>query len=170
MKWLMQILLAVFLITPLQSWAFQNEPNGFRDLYWGESIEEIKETRTVMKRMSFEDSDVEGYFVDLKDNESRMISGVPMKNKFFQTEFWKGKLCLINIAFDDKGDNFEKFKSALIQLYGKRSWEESDKWVWEGKKTSIGLIRPANANFFMILMYSMPIMEQRFNEQARQGW
>lgn len=39
MKWIVKMILALLLCLPVQSWAFPNEPNGFRDLYWGENIE-----------------------------------------------------------------------------------------------------------------------------------
>lgn len=41
-KYLVNILFLLTLCISSTTFAFPNEPNGFRDLYWGETLQEVK--------------------------------------------------------------------------------------------------------------------------------
>lgn len=151
MKWLMGILITVLMLVPMQSGAFQNEPNGFRDLYWGESLTEIESARTVQYVDSKQEygDEYSTYYVDFKDGESKVLSGVPIAGENVRAFFYNGKLWRVDFEFheDPNGwdSSYEKLKLAMIQLYGRPDEVINEKTfsecLWVGETTTIELLR-----------------------------
>lgn len=78
MKWLMKIFLALFLLVPAQILAFQNEPNGFRDLYWGETLEEVQQNRETKYYSYVQATNSVLYAVKFNEEEPKVLSNVPV--------------------------------------------------------------------------------------------
>lgn len=145
------VMFLLLLINPMIGLAFQNEPNGFRDLYWGESLTEIEGARTVQYVNSKQEygNEYSTYYVNFKDGESKVLSGVPIAGENVRAFFYNGKLWRVDFGFheDPNGWNssYEKLKLAMIQLYGRPDEDINEKTfsecLWVGEETTIELIR-----------------------------
>ena len=102
MKWIVKMMLALLLCLPVQSWAFPNEPNGFRDLYWGESLEEVKQGREVEIFKYDEQTNSVTYWVHLNSDEPKTLSQVPILGECLGTTFWNDKLWVIALFFNEE--------------------------------------------------------------------
>lgn len=78
MKWIVKMMLALLLCLPVQSWAFPNEPNGFRDLYWGETLEEVQQNRETKYYSYVHETNSVLYAVKFDEKEPQVLSNVPV--------------------------------------------------------------------------------------------
>lgn len=53
-KYLVNILFLLTLCISSTTFAFPNEPNGFRDLYWGETLQEVKNSGYDVSYVSYD--------------------------------------------------------------------------------------------------------------------
>ncbi len=173
MKRIIKFLLVLFLLVPVQSLAFQNEPNGFRDLYWGESIEKVQKQRDIKFWMHDEASNMDMYIVHFAPDESVTLSGVPIgpqRGPFFIAGFLNNRLIKIEIGLDNEGLNFMNLKKAMDNLYGAPVIMDG-KYVWFGNTTCIYL-----ATIGKIIMVTMlgsgaiVELENQNKQQFQVGW
>lgn len=192
MKWLIKILMALVLLVPAQVWAASDERGGFRDLYWGESLESVQRTREIECINTSPEMNVARYWVNLDENEPPVLAGIPIHGEGFIAVFWKNQLTAVIIAFSNENSNFWAMKNSLIYLHGQPYHDETLPWVtstmegmgrsgdmdydggtyfWMDRTTYYLLLHHAEYDevFFVVLM---PIKEiEKFsNEQAVLGW
>lgn len=163
MKWLMKILLAMFLITPLQSWAFQNEPNGFRDLYWGESLEEIQQKRDASYWNEDQMHHTQLYAVDLREGESRYVAGIRLSNRYFIIGVWHNQLMEVALFFNDMDDNWNSLLRTMIYLYGEPQ-KIMNQYSWITESTSYYLSKNEDNGSICLLLFSRDLKKQNIQE------
>lgn len=164
------IFVIMLLVTPAQAWAFQNEPNGFRDLYWGETLEEIQETRETTYLGYSETTNSVTYLVSLSDNEIKTLSGEPILTGCFVVSLWNNRLWDVQLYFYED-DSFSSLKMAMMQLYGypKRNEEKSCRWTGDTTMILLKRINDAKGGV-MVRMGSTEILRDIFEESVRRGW
>lgn len=169
MKWLMKILLALFLLVPAQTGAFQNEPNGFRDLYWGETLEEVQQNRETKYYSYVQETNSVLYAVKLNEEEPQVLSNVPIWGHAFLTAFWNDKLWNITVFFDSDRA-FERLKWAMSQLYGTPK-EVDGACMWGGNETMIMLLRAdPGTERCLVRISSIRLMAEMAKAEAQRGW
>lgn len=130
--------------------AYPNEPDGFRNIKWGEDISKMETFKKVKKTLS-DQSLTLSYLSDnvyIKKNEPLSFGDVKVKTMRWH-EYDK-KLVAVVIE-DDSYATFLTLKNALIHKYGtphetKEPVEFSDgqkkgieSYIWKGNKTNINL-------------------------------
>lgn len=170
MKWLMKILMALVLLVPAQAWAFENEPNGFRDLYWGETLGEVQRNRETRYDSYVQVTNSVLYAVKLNEKEPQVLSNVPIWGNVFLAAFWNDKLWNVTLFFDGK-EAFERLKWAMTELYG-ASKEVGGDCMWIGNKTVIMLLRmnSAGSEGCSVRISSINLMAEMSEAEARRGW
>jgi len=113
---------------------FLNEPAGFGDLYWGESLDEV--TRTHDNKYLGEVSGSEQYGVMVKDTHGDLyLRG----NVVVFAVFWDGKLHALRIPLMGQ---YSKIILPLTQMYGMPEFDNSI-YTWKGNK-SFMMLGPTN--------------------------
>lgn len=171
MKFIKQIIMTILLmVVPVSGFAFQNEPIGFRDLYWGETLEEVKQGREVKYFEYIPKSNSVMYLIHLNPDESKTLSQVPIFGEGFATIFWNDKLWAITLFFNEE-DAFSDLKFAMTQLYGEPQHNEWNRCWWVGETTLIRLEKDQpNKNMTCLSLVSNKIMMDLSKEQVSQGW
>lgn len=170
MKWIVKMMLALLLCLPVQSWAFPNEPNGFRDLYWGESLEEVKQGREVEIFKYDEQTNSVTYWVHLNSDEPKTLSQVPILGECLGTTFWNDKLWVIALFFNEE-DAFSDLKFAMTQLYGEPQTNGENYCRWRGETTFIALEKDTpDEGSTCVLLMSSKILDDMTQKQVSQGW
>lgn len=113
---------------------FLNEPAGFGDLYWGESVDEVTNTHDSLYL-----GDVSGsaqYGVMVTDTKGDMY----LRGKVVVfAVFWDGKLHAIRIPLMGQ---YSKIILPLTQMYGMPEYKNSI-YAWKGEKSDM-LLGPTN--------------------------
>lgn len=102
--------------------------NGFRDLYWGESLEEIIKQRNVQFVLDHtmpSGLNVTYYDVALNEDESNEFCNIPFY-PYLRTIFADKKLICIYVYFEDTENNFHQLRSELTKLWGKPQYKPAD--------------------------------------------
>lgn len=192
MKWLMKIFLALLFVMPVQAWAASDERGGFRDLYWGESLESVQKTRDVEDIDANSDTNISHYWVNLTKDEPHVLAGIPIRGDRFIVTFWKNQLLAVVIPFSDENSNFWSMKNALTHLHGQPYHDESIPWVtstiegmsrsgdmnydggayfWIDKTTCYALLHYVEQDkMFFVMLVPIAQMEKMSNEQDALGW
>lgn len=161
---------AIFCAMPVVGLAFQNEPIGFRDLYWGETLEEVKQGREVQYFDYLPKANSVMYSVQLNPDESKTLSRVPIAGESFFAVFWNDKLWRITL-FCKGEDAFSSLKNAMIQVYGRPEGSEWDRCWWIGETTCLAVEKDKQVEgAARISLLSSKIMMDLSKEQASQGW
>lgn len=95
--------------------------HGFRDLYWGENLEEIIKRRQVDYLMDYTTPtgvDMTYYWVNFNSNESTTVYGVTTYTPQTKAIFIDGKLRGLFFFFEGTDANWSKLQDELIHLYG----------------------------------------------------
>lgn len=116
--------------------AYPNEKNGFRDFYWGESLQEVQANDDIY--------DLE--YIWYNQGENSVEYTAKLKNPYISNQeansitfyFWNNKLYKININFYTNIANSEFLKQAMIRNFGE-PYEEHSVFIWYGQQTEISL-------------------------------
>lgn len=95
--------------------------HGFRDLYWGENLEEIIKRRQVDYLMDYTTPtgvDMTYYWINFNSNESTTVYGVTTYTPQTKAIFIDGKLRGLFFFFEGTDANWSKLQDELIHLYG----------------------------------------------------
>ncbi len=169
MKWIVKMMLALLLCLPVQSWAFPNEPNGFRDLYWGETLEEVQQNRETKYYSYVHETNSVLYAVKFDEKEPQVLSNVPVWGHAFLAAFWNDKLWNVTVFFDNERA-FERLKWAMSQLYGTPQ-EVDEACMWIGNETMIMLLKAdSETERCLVRMSSINLMVEMSEDEARRGW
>lgn len=143
MKKLLYILAMIMALIPMQSDAFQNVPDGFRDFSWGDSFEQINQ-----KYLIFHTTDEFGFtdensgivlLINIKTAQNLDFLGFPISDDLAFVEFEDNKLIRLSINFT--GDRIiERLKKALIQTFGEPDEYTSFSYTWRGATTDMLLV------------------------------
>ncbi len=152
MKKILAILL-MCLIFPVTSWAYRNEPQGFENMAWGESLEALQ-ARNYKFTFSYSYSDTSIYALD---SENFKIAG--NKPVSITCNFLNNQLFHVSIVLEkDTSDYQNKFKviyDSMVSSYGQPSIKDSKGTLWSGKRTNILLdkrVSPQNKSVGDIIL------------------
>lgn len=184
MKFPAKVIFALFLIFPVYCSAFRNEPTGFRDLYWGQTIGELQEKRTVqyVDKTQVNSSVYSMYYLDFKEGETRVLSGVPIASDKLIAFCCDDKLWGVKIYFDENPDDwnssFAQLRTAMVNLFGQPTEVKNTQIVqtcsWMGENTRITLSRVVNVDktraWCILQISSKKIYDRLYNPAANDGW
>jgi len=163
MKKLIMIGAVFILILSTTSFAFQNEPDGFRGLKWGDPpTEDMVFVKTI--------DDIKGYF---RKDEKMNIGDATLRMIVYQfyddPERFNGVLMLFN-----KEENYDILEDILQVRFGEET--ESDmlyKLSWEGQETYVELDYDMFEESGTLIFASVPItlemMEAKKQKQAEKA-
>lgn len=154
------MLLTVLLLTITTNlFAFQNEPDGFRNMKWGTSIKDFKNIK--MQKSEY------GYKIYTKTNDELTIGGVPVK--YIQYYFWNNKFDSVKIRVKNGDQNFTRILKVFKIKFGERGdykpigLREDDYWqnAWFGDVTGIWLEYYEKANYSEIKFFSRILLKEK---------
>lgn len=162
--------------------AFPNEPNGFRDLYWGETLQEVqkKHSTTYLNYSAKENSVM--YTIPLIDKN---IGGVYSNMPTIILSFWNNQLCYIMIGFSNETlvssqYTYDDLRNSLklnfgIPLFDTYIHEANcDTAMWIGEATTIVVQRfryPMNNKYLnTVTIGSKSLREAARKDGASKGW
>lgn len=169
MKWIVKMMLVLLLCLPVQSWAFPNEPNGFRDLYWGESLEEVQRTRTLRFIDTNNMVHADRYWADLREDEETVLSGIPIDGKLLGLAFQQNKLIAVGIIFQDIDNNWDYLKGAMERLYGPATFGGGN-YVWPGNQTVMLLERDFSSHRILLSIIDASWLLETVQKTDKMGW
>ena len=116
--------------------AYPNEKNGFRNLYWGESLQEVQADNDIY--------DIEYISYDKKYNTMEYIAklkkpyiGELKVERNIYLEFWNNRLYRIKLMFFVEDNFWEKLMKSLEKDYGITDKTIKTMYIWNGEKTKI---------------------------------
>lgn len=148
------VVTALMLSFALPCFGFQNEPDGFRGIKWGEDISDRDD---MAPRSAGADKTVSF----TRKGDEAFLGGVMLDVLTY--EYWDGKFSGVFMLFRD-ADRFLKMKGICFEKYGKvkRRARYPESYVWEGKKAVVYLEYDSIRN-----SGSMSISSVRFLEEKR---
>ena len=185
MKKVLILIIILFCFLSSKSFAFPNEPNGFRDLYWGESLQDVQKNYPDAKYNGYHSNEnAVSYIVDIKNP---YISNVLADKKSgLKLYFWNNKLYRINFTFTAETllkstANYIRLRDAMTLNFGKPSIKDledtSDKQVytsWHGNNTTILLMNDKNITdnkyHVNITLVNDKLLKEAFKDVALSGW
>lgn len=167
---ILMVLVALFFIVPSTTFAFQNEPDGFRTLYWGESLQEVEKNSEVQSlkysgRNTIENSKEYTGVLNISS-----ISGQYARDNQLKLSFWNNKLYRIEISF--VGMNFSKMKEAMTLNFGEPEYDKT-KWStyrWTGNTTILELVSGGSTGSTKLIFVNPTLLEQVKKDGALSGW
>jgi L-rhamnose mutarotase len=179
MKYFVKMVIAVLLllIPAAGSQAFQNEPNGFRDMYWGESLQEIQQSRECEYGYYDKTSNSVFYYIELKNNEDHTMSGIPILGNRVKAQLWNNQLTSICISFGSPQkieieDAYKNLLNSASINFGTPSISSNGPKTWWGE-TSYILIFKNNEDFpytISVIIGSTKLFKMALQDGASQGW
>lgn len=172
MKWILQLCLAFFLLLPQISFASQDDNMAFRDFYWGESLEEVQQTR-MTKRIGHNSTyNWEYYTASFKDGESHYLMGYPIIEDGFCVAFWNDKLFMVGSLFEDREEYHRGIFGSMVKRYGFPEYDEkNDQYCWFHKEIEYILTNKKVPGYFMVAIMNLGVLTDTFGtEKANQGW
>lgn len=117
--------------------AYPNEKNGFRNFYWGESLQEVQANDDIY--------DLE--YIGYNQGENSVEYIAKLKNPYISNQesnsiifyFWNNKLYEIYIDFYTNTANPEFLRQAMIRNFGEPKQEGVLLFVWYGQQIEISL-------------------------------
>ena len=130
MRRLIIILMVVAAMAPSLSLAFQNEPDGFRDLPWGADFASLEGMTAVEAR----NGDGRTVYATRAGDTLRHM-GTEVESILYR--FYGGKLSAVTIAFTGK-ERYKAIAARLLSAHG-RATRTSHSITWTGETTRISL-------------------------------
>ncbi|UZJ42187.1 hypothetical protein OO006_04225 [Prosthecochloris sp. SCSIO W1101] len=130
------LLTLLFLTTAGNSYAFKNEPEGFRGIQWGDSPSALKNGKKVYSKDNVE------YYIKLDD--VMQIGSATVSNVVY--EFWHGKFATALIETEGH-KNWSRLKETVFERFGngKKPKRFMEKYIWGS---------PYRGKSYMLLKYS----------------
>ena len=121
----------IVLSVPCLTFAFKNEPDGFRGIQWGTTIDTLSEFVLT--------GDTHTYTrLYIKKNDKKTLGYADLSAITYIT--YKQQFCSVMISFSEL-DNFLKIKDTFFNLYGygDRNSQSVEGYIWIGSKVVITL-------------------------------
>lgn len=160
------MLITLVILSTGTSYAFKNEPDGFRGIKWGTDI-------NTLSNMTVVNSDGDTHTYERTGDEMKIGNAELAVLTYF---FWKGKLC--GIAIKTKGyTNWSALRNAVFAKFGKgyqrNRYIEDYLWGSPSKgKTLISLEYNEFSKVGTLFMYSIEVEKQKAEyekQQAKEG-
>ena len=128
--------------------AFQNEPEGFRGLKWGDPPgEDMTYVGPVTKLEVYRNS-----------LEKMQIGEVPLNDVLYC--FYENRFGVVNLSFSEE-KNYDTLKVILKVRYGEPTDERFNKCIWFGRKSAIHLSYALRTEKGSFTLSSVPIFTER---------
>lgn len=168
-KTLLNIIFLLALCVSSTAFAFPNEPNGFRDLYWGETLQEVKNSGYDVTYISY-DSEYNSVKYSAYLNNP-YVSGY--KFDAVELEFWNNQLMSITILFNITNPqeiSYTNLLSSLKTRFG-NSFSISDETImWIGNIGSIGVYKNPISNMILLMIISTDLTCEAKQDVVSKGW
>lgn len=168
-KYLVNILFLLTLCISPTTFAFPNEPNGFRDLYWGETLQEVKNSGYDVSYVSYDSQyNYVKYAIYLNNP---YISG----HKFdsIGLEFWNNQLSSIGIFFNVSNNqevSYTDLISSLETRFGNSFYVLDNTIMWVGNTASIVVIKEPNSDIITLVILNNNLIDKAKQDAASKGW
>ncbi len=151
------LVLAVVLVLALSAgaFAFQNEPDGFRGLKWGDPPSE---------KMEYLDDSVGSKRYTLPDDKMSIGSA-----EFWMItyKFYEGRFFLVSLYFDGE-DNYDLLETICRERYGREELEEGFyELSWLGQNTSITIYYDIAEEGGFLMLNSTVILSEQFDDEKK---
>lgn len=168
-KYLVNILFLLTLCISSTTFAFPNEPNGFRDLYWGETLQEVKNSGYNVKYVSYNSQyNSVTYAVYLNNS---YISGY--KFDLVCLDFWNNQLMSIDIYFNALNSqevSYTDLTSSLEARFGNSFYVKKEAIMWVGNTSSIGIYKNPTSNIIKLVILNNDLIDNAKQDAASKGW
>ena len=146
--------------------AYPNEKNGFRNFYWGESLQEVQANDDIY--------DLE--YIWYNQGENSVEYTAKLKNPYISNQeansitfyFWNNKLYKININFYTNIVNPELLRQAMIRNFGEPKQEGGLSFVWYGQQTEISL--SWGTHIIGLFLNNPYLKNEAVKDGLMQGW
>ena len=184
-KLIISILTSLLMMISVTCFAFPNEPNGFRNLYWGETLQKVQQNYTTKYLNYYAPENSVMYTIPLTDKN---ISGVYSNDNVITLAFWNNQLYSIAIDFpeitlEQSTETYKKLISSLSIAFGQPSIYNvysleyhQNCTMWSGDNSSILLaqtmiVNPYTNKYSTILMIRSTSLEKAaLTDGATKGW
>ena len=171
-KLIITLFLYAFLICS-NCYSFQNEPDGFEGMKWGEDIKSMKKSfiqKEVQGGFFAADKDIRVY---VKINENKMLGPANLKDIYYY--FWKDKFICVEIITMGLS-NFASLRGLCFERYG-NNIEESERmnknidiYTWKGDLAGISLFHYDDSKGFeqgLLRIYSQKMINQIAGDKVK---
>lgn len=167
-KYLVNILFLLTLCISSTTFAFPNEPNGFRDLYWGETLQEVKNSGYDVTYVSY-DSQYNSVKYDIYLNDL-YISGYKFDSVYL--DFWNNQLMSIDIYFNvlNPQVSYTDLISSLKTRFGNSFYVLDDTIMWVGNTASIVVFKEPNSDIITLVILNNNLIDKAEQDAASKGW
>lgn len=149
--------------------AFPNEPNGFRDLYWGETLQDVKNSGYIVVYDSYNARYNSVRYYTSLDNP--YISSY--KSDTLCLDFWNNQLTSITIIFNliDKNNvTYNEMLDALKTQFGYTYYQKNEMISWIGDTTIISMYQLKNSNVIVVNLSNFDLILKSSQDGASKGW
>jgi hypothetical protein len=153
------IILIIVLFFTVNSFAFKNEPDGFRGVKWGTTIKSFKKLKKL--------KDLNGDVVYQRPNEKLKIGNVELL--YINFKFWHGKFSEVWIHANGKSV-YSDLKNIVFAKFGKGEKRNKYDFVgyqWIGKKTIMYLNYYKSVERAILIMYGSDILLEKIREREK---
>lgn len=148
--------------------AFQNEPNGFRNLYWGETLQEVQNDDDILN-LEYVTYHTDTNSVVYKANlKNPYISGQKSTINYVDLYFWNNQLYKISIMF--LGIDFYELKNSMTLNFGYPIKKDTGIYSWNGNTTVIELHVGGLMGNTDVILISPYLLYEAKKEVATKGW
>ena len=168
-KYLVNILFLLTLCISSTTFAFPNEPNGFRDLYSGETLQEVKNSGYDVSYVSYDSqSNSVKYAIYLNDP---YISEYKFDSVCL--DFWNNQLMSIDIYFNvlnPQEVSYTDLISSLETRFGNSFYVKKETIMWVGNTSSIGIYKNPNSNIITLVIFNRDLINKARQDATSKGW
>lgn len=168
-KTLLNIIFLLALCVSSTGFAFPNEPNGFRDLYWGETLQEVKNSGYDVKYVSYNSQYNSVTYAVYLNNP--YISGY--KFDLVCLDFWNNQLMGIYIYFNALNPqevSYTDLISSLETRFGNSFYVKKEAIMWIGNTSSIGIYKKSTSNIIKLAILSNDLIDKAKQDAISKGW
>jgi hypothetical protein len=130
----------IFLTVCIVGFAFPNEPDGFRDLKWGDApTEDMKLENEWMLNNTLPSEYWDNARIYRRNNENDQIGSAKLYWIEYHFNFRSNQLFKVTASFSNR-KNFEILKIIFEDRFGEPTKEEKNFLLWNGEKAKVHLI------------------------------
>jgi len=162
MKKALSLVLVLLLALSVGAFAFQNEPEGFRGLKWGDPPQSVKD----MSYCPYADRDFDITIYE-RVNDKMQIGGAELRS--IRYLFYENRFMAVEIK-PDFINEYDKLKDVLLLKFGNGVVPKSSDYgfteqiVWSGDLAIIVLEKSLKRAIELLLIYSTEIWEEKEEE------
>ena len=181
MKKVFILFIAILYFFPSNCFAYKNEPDGFRDLYWGESLQEVQKTHPDAKYDEYHSEENAVSYV-IEFNNPYVSNVLADKEHGIKIYFWNNQLYRVKFYFEadtllNLNANYIRLQDAMTLNFGNPSINNlvdtknrQTYTAWQGFKTTIILFKDINQYYIEVSLVNLNLMNKAIKDVASKGW